>query len=471
MFWGFSEALDLLSEYNRYIRLPNASEDEQSDAAASPLPPINILLFGSGDGRHILKTIAKIRSQPDVCRRRRINFYIVEGCLELLARQLLLLNLALEPAGQFSLRGKVHTFMDLHGNTLLRPSTHAYMTAKAWEYLKAITDLDGYARVLLPNFNFERLRYTERDSLQTVFTFWLNRPTHIFDITTYWDQRLRRHLGTRYDTRNGAFDWDLSMRLRDYGAAQLCPQEYKHWRDSGVAFIYPEYEQTMPNKTLAAAIARNGTRFQHRGYAGDISVGPFCAYGLACASDATMQQSQHGTNDFRATDVTERNLSEILYEIETAEPYVPNAGDFRQMGASVLLISKHMEVTGAGGGDADELRKFDDPAIRMEGIEFHFLSIEDVVKIGERDEFREAVDVAFVAQTYLQFVKESFGYCLRPKALVLFETRQLSVLRKDAIEEYLGKIKGTATTVLGLTALTHFNLNVPMPIVRYKQDQ
>lgn len=485
MFWGYSEALDLIAEYNRHIKpfpsfIPRTTDDGAADADAdtreTPQQTFNILLFGSGDARHILKTIAKIRSTltgggDDIHPNVSINFYIVEGCLEILARQILLVNLALEPAGQFSLRGKVHTFMDLHGNALLRPSSNSYMTAKATEYLRAITDLDGYARTILPNFNFSRLRYTERDALETVFTFWLHRAEHNFSIANYWDQRVRRHLGTRYDTRNGAFDWDLSMRLREYGAQQLCPQEYKHWRDSGVAFVYPEYEQTMPNKTLAAAVARNGSRFMHRGYVGDITVGPFCAYGLVCAPDASMQRSQHGTNEFRATDITERNLSEIMYEIECGQPYKASADEFRQLGASTLLISKHLEPP-AGRRDADELRQFDKPSIKMDGIQFHFLPVEDVIKIVEHNEFNEAMDVVFVAQTYLPFVKQTFRKVFRPnggETLVLFETRQLSVLRKNEIEEFLGQVKGTAAD-LGLSAVTHFNLNLPLPIVRYKND-
>jgi len=35
-----------------------------------------------------------------------------------------------------------------------------------------------------------------------------------------WNNRLRQYLGTRYDTRNGAFDWDLSMKLGDLGVSK-----------------------------------------------------------------------------------------------------------------------------------------------------------------------------------------------------------------------------------------------------------
>ena len=44
-------------------------------------------------------------------------------------------------------------------------------------------------------------------------------------------RRLRRHLGVRYDTRAGAFDWDYHMVLRDLpGGDRVCVHEYRHWR-------------------------------------------------------------------------------------------------------------------------------------------------------------------------------------------------------------------------------------------------
>lgn len=450
MFWGYSEALDLLTEYEKRFHEQAESLDE-----------LNILLYGGGDPRHILQTIAKaqLRERPI-----RLNFYVLEGCLEIVARQLLLLNLALEQPDEFSLKGKTHTFMDLYGNALLRPLSYAYLAAKSPIYGKAITDLDGYAKHVLPVFNFARLKYSERDALENIFTFWQNKSEHIFQIAKYWDQRVKENLGTRYDYRNGVFDWDLSMKLRDYGGEQICAQEYKHWRDSGVAFVYPEFEQTFPNKTFAAALHKNGNEFKHRGYVGDITVGPFTAFGVKC-SDDSMKKSNHGTNQYRATDITFRNLLEIMYEIQERQAYQHDATHYREFGASSLQISKHMPAI-IDSADI-ELKKYNQPIMCLPNLSITFLSLDNVMKIQSQSELQRKFDVVFVAQNYFPFVKPSFADTFSKKAVVMFETKQMSVLRKEDISEFLEKIKDMGKS-MGLDAATHFNINVPIPIVRYK---
>lgn len=95
MFWGFSEAIDLYEEYKKYVK-----DEEQRPST------LNVLLFGSGDPRHIIKTMAKrYRHQT------KVNFYVIEGCPALIARQILLTSIALEPPSLLSLFSKTHLFM------------------------------------------------------------------------------------------------------------------------------------------------------------------------------------------------------------------------------------------------------------------------------------------------------------------------------------------------------------------------
>jgi dynein assembly factor 3 len=97
------------------------------------------------------------------------------------------------------------------------------------------------------------LKYKERDYLENVFKFW-QLPKTRFPILQHWDKRLRKHLGTRYDSRAGVFDWDYYMRLKPLGAEHITPREYKNWRGSGVAFTWLETEVTEPNLTLATGV-------------------------------------------------------------------------------------------------------------------------------------------------------------------------------------------------------------------------
>lgn len=36
-------------------------------------------------------------------------------------------------------------------------------------------------------------------------------------ISKAWDYRVRQHLGTRYNSKDGSFDWDLNMKLHEKG--------------------------------------------------------------------------------------------------------------------------------------------------------------------------------------------------------------------------------------------------------------
>lgn len=448
MFWGTSEALDLHKEFTS--QLP-ADSDQPKE--------LNILLLGGGDARHILKSLAKSFNHNT-----KLNFYIAEGCLELLARNMLLLSLALESPEQMSLKGKSHMYMDIMGNSLLRASSHSYMCSKATHFLRCITDFD-FARDAMPAFNFERLRFVERDSLETIFNFWRDHAEHKFDISTYWSQRLRHELGARFDHRVGAFDWDLQMRLKDYGAQQICPQEYMHWRDTGVAFVFPEYEHNHPNKSLAAGIQRNGSQFRHRGYVGDMAVGPFCSFGLV-SDDASMHNAQHGTNEFRATDVTERNVHQIMHEIHHRRSYIGDQCDVHKYGAAQLLLPKPKPAL---RNDIDEraLRQYDQPLMHTPNISVTFCSINDVLQLTQKPEFRAFFHVIFVAQTYFNVLDRNISDTMADQALLLLETKQISVLSKDNIAVHLKELSQFGKD-LHLTAITNFHINLPKPIVRFK---
>jgi dynein assembly factor 3, axonemal len=77
--WGFSPSIDLIEEYFKN----NEIKDE-----------LNILLVCSGDSRHIINTIAS-RSFEKV-KGKKIRFFVYEKMLELYARHLILLEIAIQ---------------------------------------------------------------------------------------------------------------------------------------------------------------------------------------------------------------------------------------------------------------------------------------------------------------------------------------------------------------------------------------
>lgn len=45
-------------------------------------------------------------------------------------------------------------------------------------------------------------------------------------ISKAWDYRVRQHLGTRYDSKKGCFDWDLTMKLHEKGVTRTGAHTY-----------------------------------------------------------------------------------------------------------------------------------------------------------------------------------------------------------------------------------------------------
>ncbi|XP_050072813.1 dynein axonemal assembly factor 3 homolog [Anopheles maculipalpis] len=451
MFWGFCEALNFLQEYKKI------------SPADGPLPDrLDILLFGSGDPRHILATAAQLFLHPGV----KVNLYLAEGCIELLARHMVLVAIALEDPQLLSLKGKTHLFMDIYGNSLVRPFSSAYLSSKAKELIKIITDPE-YAHRQTPIFNYTALRYKERDQLADVFRFWTNAPEHVFNVARYWDDRLRAQLGVRYDHRDGAFDWDLQMKLRPNGATQICPQEYKHWRETGVGFTFPEYEQSDPNKTFAVGLVRNGKGFLHRGSVGDNMTGPYIGFGQRCAEER-LTRSKHGVNDFRSTDVTERNVLQVMYEIQERVPYCFDLKDIHQFGSHQLDTGKNLNKHEARSEPVEAVQ-YNKPLLPCENLTVHLLSVEDVLRMQDLDRFGAKFDAVFVASNYFSLLKDGFNRMWKDICLVCFETRQLTVFSNEEIEEHIAQIKAYAQKQ-SLTPVTNVSINKTHSVLFYKHQ-
>lgn len=467
MFWGLSSALDLYDEYLKAFRINDVDgEDESKAGGDGPASPksLNILLLGETDARHVIRTLAKRythRAKPD------IHIYIVEGSIEIVARHMMLLAVALEDPSSFNLVSKAHLYMDLYGNTMIRPSTNSYMAAKGRTFMKMVADEDEL-QSLAPILNIQFLKYRERDGLSMAFNFWQPVPRHIYNITEYWEQRGRALLGTRYDHRNGVFDWDLNMTLKDRGGQQICSQEYRYWRESGVAFVFPEYEHCKPNKTFCAGLVQNGTDFKHRGYVGDIQTGPFCGYGLRTAEER-MHHSAHGENDYRATDITERNLLEFFHELQTQEPYEHDATRSRRYGSVQLLMTpllSHQQEE-----DISSTASYHRPWIKVPGVTVHYLSSVVIPQMQSGEEqWNSMFDIIFVAYNYNVFLKKSvFTRTLKPQGLFILETMQMTVNRKDMVKNYESDAKKYLKES-GLKPVVNYNaINSKNQVLRYRK--
>lgn len=62
------------------------------------------------------------------------------------------------------------------------------------------------------------LQFRERDELARIFKSWMQpQSSSSILMSNAWDHRVRQHLGTRYNSKSGCFDWDLTMKLHEKG--------------------------------------------------------------------------------------------------------------------------------------------------------------------------------------------------------------------------------------------------------------
>lgn len=98
------------------------------------------------------------------------------------------------------------------------------------------------------------IQFKERDELDRIFKLWIQRQSSASSsgcsapilMSKAWDYRVRQHLGTRYNSKGGCFDWDLTMKLHEKGvfeylffrlkyASKICPQK-KDFKAEGQKF-------------------------------------------------------------------------------------------------------------------------------------------------------------------------------------------------------------------------------------------
>ncbi|XP_066564821.1 dynein axonemal assembly factor 3 isoform X2 [Amia ocellicauda] len=295
--WGLSPALDLIDT----VCGPARHQGE-----------VSVLLIGSADLRHVLKTIA---GQTDG---EALHFYIVEDSLDLVARQLLFLSLALEPPNRMGLQEKVQLFLELYGSTCLRSQSAQYLQDRSRELCSFIME-SGYADTdsgctgasLLPCVDLTALKYRDRDSLCEVCGWWgISSP---LPLARLWEARLRGHLGSRFDSRLGSFDWDLRMKLHDRGCSVISRSEYQRWREGGVAFQKREGLYESPNHTLVSirVFKQRADIVPLRGYWGDIVSSPFIAFGVQ-PDDQTLLTTQNGQHAQTAEDICYHTVESLF---------------------------------------------------------------------------------------------------------------------------------------------------------------
>ncbi|KAL3051372.1 hypothetical protein OYC64_001596 [Pagothenia borchgrevinki] len=307
--WGFSPARDLLK---------TGPVKRGGD--------VNVLLVGSGDPRHILKTISGLQEEE------RLHVWVIESSMEVVARQLLLLYLALMPKESMGNNEKTEVFLEVFGNGEIRSQTEEMLRHAASQLSLSVTEtLETAAH---PCLNTTLLKFKERDELARIFKLWIQPKSSSSSsqsaapilMSKAWDYRVRQHLGTRYDSKKGCFDWDLKMKLHERGCSVINKQQYARWRERGLAFEMREgvYQITNPSLLSSRVFSQKGNKVAVRGYWGDIVSSPYLSFGIE-TDDKSMLKTQNGQHIKTAQDISFANVQELFHSLSSRRGCPPTS--------------------------------------------------------------------------------------------------------------------------------------------------
>ncbi|XP_054395041.2 dynein axonemal assembly factor 3 isoform X5 [Pongo abelii] len=348
--WGLSPALDLQAES------PPVDPDSQADTVHRT-PELDVLLLGSVDGRHLLRTLSRAKLWP----RRRFNFFVLENNLEAVARHMLIFSLALEEPEKMGLQERSETFLEVWGNALLRPPVAAFVRAQA---------------------------------------------------------DLLAHLVPEPDRLEEQLPW---LSLRALKAQVIHPQEFRRWRDTGVAFeLRDSSAYHVPNRTLASGrlLSYRGERVAARGYWGDIATGPFVAFGIE-ADDESLLRTSNGQLVKTAGEITQHNVTELLREVAAWGRARATRGDPEEQ--------QHAEGSPEPGTAAPT----------PESFTIHFLPLNSAQTLHHKSCYNGRFQLLYVACGMVHLLIPELGACVAPGGNLIVElARYLVDLRQEQLQGF-----------------------------------
>ncbi|GAB1609732.1 dynein assembly factor 3, axonemal-like isoform X1 [Argonauta hians] len=438
-FWGYSPCINLLEQEidSKIQKLDLQDNSSENDT-------VNILLIGPVDPRHIFKTITSLDKPSN----KKLHFYILENRLEIYARHLLLLAIALQSPKMLGLQDKVELYLELYGNTLIRKQSVTYLQKMCNEFIRMVTDFN-YLKEKLPMVDISKLKFKERDFLEGILKFWRNTDKKLFDISMYWDTRMRSYLKSRYDVRMNAFDWDYHMKLVERGADIIDKQEYKNWRNIGVAFENRDADYVLSNTTLASGVVfmKNGERINVRGYWGDIIVGPYVAMGIESDRNDFFKK-YNGVYRKTARNVTEYNLTSMFHTLVTGQKYSPPSDEDNSKSRVTEITEETVEEdskasNGGGGGNGDGGGNISDSvyeSILVDSFQVTFLPFDATRSMPLKESYKHLFDVVYFSNSSVHHLIPELTQTFSNQTKIIIETAKFMLdLKKTQLQDFVDK--------------------------------
>ncbi|XP_029978478.1 dynein assembly factor 3, axonemal [Sphaeramia orbicularis] len=388
--WGFSPARDLLST-----------------GPVRPEGEVNILLVGSGDPRHILKTTAGLQDKDS------LHVWVIENSMEVVARQLLLLYLTLTPQESMGLNEKTEVFLEVFGNSEVRSQTADTLGCVASQLSMSVTEtLDTATH---PCLDTTLLKFRERDELLRIFKRWMQPHSSSSSsgcsapilMSKAWDYRVRQHLGTRYDSKKGCFDWDITMKLHEKGCRVINKQQYFQWREQGVAFEMREgvYQTTNPTLLSSRVFSQKGNKVAVTGYWGDIVSSPYLSFGIE-TDDESLLETQNGQHIKTAQDISISNVQALFQSL------------YSRQGCSITAQS-NVEAEGSKECDPKSITLND--LMNLNGISVTFLPLDSLNKLPEKQKYSHFFNAVYFSVSCVHQLGPMLRQIAAPDAVLIVE--------------------------------------------------
>ncbi|XP_049916669.1 dynein axonemal assembly factor 3-like [Epinephelus moara] len=415
--WGFSPARDLLSTG------PVRHESN-----------VNILLAGSGDPRHILKTISSLRDEES------LHVWVIENSMDLVARQLLLLYLALMPKESMGTNEKTEVFLEVFGNGEIRSQTEETLRHAASQLSLAVTETLETATH--PCLNTTLLKFKERDELARIFKLWIQpRPSSSSStcaapilMSKVWDYRVRQHLGTCYDCKKERFDWDLIMKLHEKGCGVINKQQYARWRERGLAFEMREGAYQITNQSLLSSrvFSQRGDKVAVRGYWGDIVSSPYLSFGIK-TDDKSLLKTQNGQHIKTAQDISIANVQELFQSLSSRR--------------GCPTTSQSVAETGepSPSPEADPKSVTINDLMHLSGVSVTFLPMDSLNKLPEKQKYSHFFNTIYFSASCAHQLGPTMRQIAAPDAVLVVElAKYILDLNKEQEAGFAKKVASMA---------------------------
>uniref|UniRef100_A0A672KT83 Dynein axonemal assembly factor 3 n=1 Tax=Sinocyclocheilus grahami TaxID=75366 RepID=A0A672KT83_SINGR len=365
--WGFGPAQDLLNSDTLRVR---------------PHGELNILLVGSADPRHILKTITGLTDTHT------LHVWVIENSMEVVARQLLLLYLSLLTPENTSLHKKTEVFLEVFGNSEIRKETEETLRHAAAHLSLSVTNTLSSDSHSHPCLDTSLLKFKERDEMVRIFKQWEGPPSVPASVRKVWDARVQQHLGTRYDSRHGCFDWDLTMKLHQSG----------------------ELYQTANQSLLSTRV------FNHVRYWGDIVSTPYLSFRTE-TENKDLLKKQNNQHVKTAQEISEVNILALFECLATRWSSLLNEDDPNpsssccQSTDSIITGEKIQNNPPASQTHTEpeqhpEQQTQELDLMNVSGVKVTFLSPDSLSKLPLKNKYRNLFNTIFCSASMVHQVKE-----------------------------------------------------------------